>query len=158
MEDQEDKLRFFEENYPDVAEGTAEMIRVAFDMNRKAQQFYEILGKEFPTWQTIWKSDAFQEFLKQPREDSYLRYDNYFYVKSAFDRLDIDYILHVFKEFSKKSKPRPSEQTISVQEARRRLKELTNLKSSGGWKGKEKKFEDEFNALTKLIIDAEKRG
>lgn len=163
MED--DKIKVFQEDFPDVFDGANALIDSKIDSKVEARveaklrerEFAKALNDAFPGWQQTWKTPAFQTFLNDVDIElgGLLGEQNYFVVKRAFESLESERAIRFFRIFFERGRKSPSSgpsgRAMSVEEARKRLKDLGSEKARGLWRNREKEYTAESDRLVRII-------
>lgn len=172
----DDKVKTFQEEFPEIFDGVTGVVEAKLSVREKEQEasidrlvdtklrqreFLKSLEAVYPDWRTTWKTEAFQNFLREVEPDSIAGLTNYAFIESDFKNFNSQGAISFFRAFFERQKKRPSssgdDQSGSsfaqIEKARRELARLRDEKSRGRWAGpaREKEWRERIDALIKII-------
>ncbi len=168
----DDRIEYFKREYPEIFDGVDKVVDAKVEATLKEREvntdqlierklrereFVKALNDAYPHWQQTWRMPEFQAFLQEEHELTGL--PKYRFIEGHFRRLDSQAAIKFFNAFfSRGSESRASSfdeagssRTMSIDQARRELKELGIEKSRGLWKGRDAEFRQKVAALWKAI-------
>jgi hypothetical protein len=168
---EDDKIKFFEEEFPDIFSGTNALIEdklkkrevdtdALIEAKLKKRDFDKALNDAYPNWKQIWHTPKFQAFLSE--EADITGVERYAFINDAFQRLDSEVAIRFLRIFfEEKTKRKDLTQSpgraMTVEQARKALKDLAGEKSRGLWKGREKAYQEKSDSLYKIIIGSQSK-